>query len=188
MSGPARWALSPLDCRAHLRAGEPPPGVLTARCGGVLPTVGVQYGDRPSGSLVCPVCADIADGGDPIAGWPPVELPLSPLAPGGQPVPSHARETPVRSGALPAPRRCSPSWAPWWPAGSSRSRGGVAEVGMPPGGSAAASVGSDRCPGGQGCGRGAGAVWSSQFSLRGSRCALSRWGYAWAAWVVGSAP
>lgn len=115
MSGPARWALSPLDCRAHLRAGEPPPGVLTARCGGVLPTVGVQYSDRPSGSLVCPVCADIADGGDPIAGWPPVELPLSPLAPGGQPVPSHARETPVRSGALPAPRRCSPSWAPWWP-------------------------------------------------------------------------
>jgi hypothetical protein len=57
------------------------------RTAGVLPTVAVQDSDRPCGSLACPACAG-TDDGDPLSGWPPVELPPTPLAPGGQPVPS----------------------------------------------------------------------------------------------------
>jgi hypothetical protein len=40
-SRPARWALSPLDCQAHLLVRDHPPGVLKPRCGEVLPTVAV---------------------------------------------------------------------------------------------------------------------------------------------------
>lgn len=59
---------------------------------GVLSTVAVLDSDRPSGSLACSACAGIAEVGDPISGWPPVELPPIPLAPGGQPVPSDGDE------------------------------------------------------------------------------------------------
>ena len=36
------------------------------------------------------VCTDIAEVGDPISDWPPVELPPTPIAPGGQSVPAAA--------------------------------------------------------------------------------------------------
>ena len=56
-------------------------------CGALLPPVAAQFSDRPSGSLVCPACADIAGTGGPSAGWPLVEVHPTP---GGQPDPSPA--------------------------------------------------------------------------------------------------
>ena len=79
--------VSPPDGRAHLLAVDPAPGVLTTRCGNVLPPVAVQFSDRPRGSLgvfrVCgrrgwwPGCRLAAEGAAP-----------DPLAPGGQSVPT----------------------------------------------------------------------------------------------------
>ncbi len=59
MSRPARWALSPLDCSAHLLlpVGEHPQGVLKTRCGHRLPTIAAVH-DHPPG-LVCSQCAVI---------------------------------------------------------------------------------------------------------------------------------
>lgn len=41
----------------------------------MVSTVAVQDSDRSSGSLGCLAWPDTADAGDPIAGWPLVELP-----------------------------------------------------------------------------------------------------------------
>jgi hypothetical protein len=55
VSGPLRWALSPLDYRAHVLAdGERSQGVVTARCGALLPMV-FPVQDQPS-SRPCPPC------------------------------------------------------------------------------------------------------------------------------------
>jgi hypothetical protein len=72
----------------------------------VLPTVAAQFSDRHPGSLAYPLCADIADTGGPIAGWPPVELSPTPVAPGGQPVPSPSQQCPAEASPAP-PRRFS---------------------------------------------------------------------------------
>ncbi|MGH3710386.1 MAG: hypothetical protein ACRDRQ_20280 [Pseudonocardiaceae bacterium] len=64
MNHSARWALSPLDCQAHLlvSAGDHPWGVLKARCGEVLPPGGPPQHERsPWGAhRTCPRCAEIA--------------------------------------------------------------------------------------------------------------------------------
>lgn len=64
MSGSARWALSPLDCQAHLLvpAGDHPYGVLKARCGHLLPPKGPSQHERPpcSPRRTCPTCREIA--------------------------------------------------------------------------------------------------------------------------------
>ena len=88
----------------------------------VLSTVAVQDSDRPSGSLACPACAGIAEVGDPKSGWPSVELPPIPPAPGGQPVPSH-RASLASGGSSRFPRRGFPacqSPAGRWPSGATR--------------------------------------------------------------------
>lgn len=47
----------------------------------VIPTVAGPTSDRPCGSLAYPpTWAGIATGGDPIPGWPPVELPTPSLS------------------------------------------------------------------------------------------------------------
>jgi hypothetical protein len=69
--------------------------------GDVVPTVAAPLSDRPSGSLACPLSVGIVTGGGPISGWPPVQLPPTPTAPGGQPVFSSAEGCPAQ--ALPAP-------------------------------------------------------------------------------------
>lgn len=52
---PVRWALSPLDFRAHvLTDGDQPLGVLMALCGAVLPMVVPEHEDPPGGR--CPSC------------------------------------------------------------------------------------------------------------------------------------
>jgi hypothetical protein len=49
VSGPLRWALSPLDYHAHVLAdGDQAVGVVKARCGAVLPVV-FPVRDQPSG-------------------------------------------------------------------------------------------------------------------------------------------
>ena len=54
-SRPLRWALSPLDYRAHVLAdGDQPHGVVAARCGAVLPMI-FPVQDQPSGRP-CPAC------------------------------------------------------------------------------------------------------------------------------------
>jgi hypothetical protein len=76
-------------------AGDRPPGVLRAHRGAVLSPVAARFSDRPRGSLVCPLCVERTTGSGPISGWPPVELPPTPVAPGGQPdpPPAEARRT-----------------------------------------------------------------------------------------------
>ena len=55
--GPLRWALSPLDFRAHAVTAldDHPIGVLIARCGHRLPMV-VELDSEPPGAP-CPACA-----------------------------------------------------------------------------------------------------------------------------------
>lgn len=57
VSGPPRWAVSPIDLDAHLLLanGDHPPGALGARCGVVLPVLAAQYGEPP-GPRLCPRC------------------------------------------------------------------------------------------------------------------------------------
>lgn len=62
------------DGHAHPLAGDRALGVFTAWCGDALLTVAAHDSDRLVGSLACPLCADVADGGGPSAGWPLVEL------------------------------------------------------------------------------------------------------------------
>jgi hypothetical protein len=82
--------------------------VQTAERGGseVLPPVAAQFSDRPHGSLACPLRAKRAEAGDPISGWPLVESPPTPVAPGGQPVPSPLQRCPAEAFSVP-PRRFS---------------------------------------------------------------------------------
>lgn len=55
VTGPARWALSPLDYHAHvLTDGDQPLGVVKARCGALLPMVVTEHA-RPTGRK-CPPC------------------------------------------------------------------------------------------------------------------------------------
>jgi hypothetical protein len=103
----ARWVLSPRDCHVHLLVVDSAPGVLTAWCGEVLPPVAARFSDRPHGSLACPQCAERAESGDPIVGWPLVEPPTS-VAPGGQPVPSAAQQCPAEELWVPPPRFSHP--------------------------------------------------------------------------------
>ncbi|HWR46699.1 MAG TPA: hypothetical protein VN327_03615 [Pseudonocardiaceae bacterium] len=51
MSGPGRWARSPLDYHAHLLLpeGEHPSGVVKARCGDVMTTSATQPNQPPPG-------------------------------------------------------------------------------------------------------------------------------------------
>ncbi|MBV9139310.1 MAG: hypothetical protein JO115_00020 [Pseudonocardiales bacterium] len=110
MSQRVWWALSPRDCQAHLLVRGHQPGVPTARCGEVVPTVAIQFSDRPCESLLCPACAG-TDGGGPVSGSPP-ELPPTP---GGQPVPScgSATSRPVSGaqlGPVLAPRVARARW------------------------------------------------------------------------------
>lgn len=59
-----RWAYSPMDCQAHLLvpAGDLPWGVLTTRCGRLLPPGDLRQQQRPPGGAhrTCPTCAVIA--------------------------------------------------------------------------------------------------------------------------------
>jgi hypothetical protein len=57
VSGPVRWARSPLDYHAHLLLpeGDHSSGVLKARCGAVL-TTGVTQHDQPLPGLSCERC------------------------------------------------------------------------------------------------------------------------------------
>jgi hypothetical protein len=95
----AHWACSPVGYRVHRLVPDLPPGVLRACCGALLSPVTAQVSDRPCGSLVCPACAEHAAG--PIPGWPLVEVPPTP---GGQPVPSPARQGTAAAVAGPPPR------------------------------------------------------------------------------------
>ena len=51
MNHPARWALSPLNCKVHLLApsDENPINVLKARCGALLAIVAIQHDQPPPG-------------------------------------------------------------------------------------------------------------------------------------------
>lgn len=51
MIGPARWALSPLDCCVHLLvpSDDQPTSVLTARCGASLEMRATQHDQPPPG-------------------------------------------------------------------------------------------------------------------------------------------
>ncbi|MGH3710390.1 MAG: hypothetical protein ACRDRQ_20300 [Pseudonocardiaceae bacterium] len=62
VTGPARWARSPLDSHAHwlLPDGEHPEGVLRARCGAVMMTDATRHDQRPPG-LTCQRCVVLAD-------------------------------------------------------------------------------------------------------------------------------
>jgi hypothetical protein len=98
----AHWACSPIDYRVHQLVPDLPPGVLRACCGARLsPVTVVRFSDRLSGSLVCPACAEHTDGSGPSAGWPLVEVPPTP---GGQPVPSPARQGAAEALAVPPPQ------------------------------------------------------------------------------------
>jgi hypothetical protein len=58
-----RWAYSPLDCQVHLLvpAGDHSWGVLTARCGHLLPAGAHQHEQPPwSRRRTCPLCAVIS--------------------------------------------------------------------------------------------------------------------------------
>ncbi|MGH3869335.1 MAG: hypothetical protein ACRDQ4_25160 [Pseudonocardiaceae bacterium] len=113
-SGPARWALSPLDCPAHLLVRDHPPGVLTPRCGEVPPTVALLRSGRSSGSPgVSAVSGHHPRAGDPISGWPPVELSPTPrsrrpagpfLRPTNPPVSFWPPVQPAGRDTIPAPR------------------------------------------------------------------------------------
>lgn len=56
MTAPARWALSPLDCHAHLLLpqGDHPRGVLKARCSHLLPPMAAVHDHSPA--RPCPPC------------------------------------------------------------------------------------------------------------------------------------
>jgi hypothetical protein len=75
--------------------------------GDVVPTVAAPLSGRPSGSPACPLWVGIATGG-PISGWPPVQLPPTPVAPGGQPVPCPAQRCPAEALPVPPPRLTHP--------------------------------------------------------------------------------
>ena len=92
----------------NVLAADPAPGVLITGCGEVLPTVAAQFSDRPHGLLACPWCAERAEAGDPIAGWLLVELSPTPLAPGGQPVPSPTQQCPAEAPPVSPPRFSHP--------------------------------------------------------------------------------
>lgn len=66
---------------------------------GCYSTVAVQDSDRPCGSLACPACAG-TDGGDPLSGWPPVELPRLPWLPAASRSLHPGQETPMLSPAV----------------------------------------------------------------------------------------
>jgi len=57
VTGPARWARSPLDYHAHwlLPDGEHPEGVLQARCGAVMTTSATLH-EQPLSGLRCERC------------------------------------------------------------------------------------------------------------------------------------
>lgn len=60
---PARWALSPLDCQAHLLVcvGEHPQGALKAQCGHLMSSVVPHQPEQPPGRRSrCVTCAAIS--------------------------------------------------------------------------------------------------------------------------------
>ena len=94
MRGVARWALSPVDCQVHLLvpAGDLPWGVLTARCGAVLPSRSPHQRERSrwGAHRTCPTCALIAKRPASV----PADRWVSPQAPTwGQPVAAGRRDT-----------------------------------------------------------------------------------------------
>lgn len=55
MTGPAQWALSPLDYQVHVLAdGDQTRSVLKARCGHQLPMVVALHDHRPPGRVRFP--------------------------------------------------------------------------------------------------------------------------------------
>lgn len=68
VAGPPRWALSPVDCQAHVLVdGDQPLGVVKAQCGALLPTA-VAVHDHPRGRR-CPPCVLILRVGDSADLW-----------------------------------------------------------------------------------------------------------------------
>ncbi|MGH3830861.1 MAG: hypothetical protein ACRDRS_10510 [Pseudonocardiaceae bacterium] len=67
MSGPPRWGMSLLDCRAHAvdEDAEHPYGVWVARCGQRLLRGTSLHDEPPPGGWMCLPCLRWADRGNP---------------------------------------------------------------------------------------------------------------------------
>ncbi|MBV9162362.1 MAG: hypothetical protein JO281_12595 [Pseudonocardiales bacterium] len=118
VNGSARWALSPLDCQAHLLVRDPPPGVLKPRCGEVLPTVAVPpQRPTPSGRW-CVRCVRTSPKSVtrfPAGRWSrPISCPRLLIAPGGQSVPFSRPVSEVNVDERETPQTTVVASRSWW--------------------------------------------------------------------------